>query len=122
MINPRENHPRVYYFYCFPVVSGVMENGTLPSGNASPCKPPVKDGEVNVGKPLKPAKVIYAFLVENGEQGGGSWIRTPTTALGPVDSTGFIQFGLLCGLLEKGLLDFKCRMLTLLTPSVPFWV
>lgn len=76
----------------------------------------------NCGKAPKPAKAIYAFLVENWEQGGGSWITTPTIALGPVDSTGFIQFCLLYGLLETSLLDSKCRMLTLLAPSVPFWM
>lgn len=82
------------------MASRIEENGTLPIGNLSLYKPPVNGKEVKGGSAMKPAEVMQAFLVENGEQCGDSWIRILAIALGPAGSTGFIQFCLLCGLLR----------------------
>lgn len=63
-----------------------MQNGTLPTRNLSLCVLSLNYKKQNVGS-LKFAKVIYAFLVENGEQywvvggGGGGGGGVPGSGL-----------------------------------------
>lgn len=68
-----ENCPRVYPLYYFPAANEIVQNGTLPTRNLSLCVLPLNDKKQNVGS-LKFVKVIYAFLVENGDSiWGGVW-------------------------------------------------
>ena len=53
---------------------------------------------------------------------GNAEIRTPPFAMGPIDAIGFLQFYLPRGFRKTNLCHPKCRALTLLAYSVPFWM